>query len=238
MSMKIYLLHYTQAPCNWSVIHEWLTVGRPTIWPVTSTPSKPLVRSMCHEIFTASSATSLIILSEGEVVLEVWNGSGYQLVGWKGCLHVQGLSRNFFSVPAVMAMGDNMSITKNGCALTIKPENRRWDKGRKSTPLENARWIVAMNQRWPSTSPNGTLKHNPEGRLWSMQYCEARKEKFPKEEFLTPILQWIGLLRRNGALWSTIEQWNTYIAMFILKNVKYAEVYPIRNSCSDHQAKR
>ena len=50
-----------------------------------------------RKVFTASSSTSLTILDEGEVVLEVWNGSGYPLVGMKGYLHVQRLSRNLFS---------------------------------------------------------------------------------------------------------------------------------------------
>ncbi len=45
-----------------------------------------------RKVFTASSSTSLTILGEGEVVLEIWNGSRYQTVGLKGCLHVQGIS--------------------------------------------------------------------------------------------------------------------------------------------------
>jgi hypothetical protein len=61
----------------------------------------------------------LTILGEVEVVLEIWNGSRYQTVGLKGCLHVQGISRNLFSVPAAVSKGADMSMTKTGCILTM-----------------------------------------------------------------------------------------------------------------------
>jgi hypothetical protein len=94
-----------------------------------------------RKVFTASSSTSLTILDEDEVVLEIWNGSRYQTVGLKGCLHVQGISRNLFSVPADEHHEDWMHIDNEWS------ENRRWNKGRKPIPLENARRIVTMGQR-------------------------------------------------------------------------------------------
>jgi hypothetical protein len=100
-----------------------------------------------RKVFTASSFTSLIILGDGEVVLEEWNGSGYHLVGLKGCLHVQGMSRSLFSVPLVVAKGANMSRTKNECAFSINGQKFGvWSKV-KPTPLKNARRILAMGQR-------------------------------------------------------------------------------------------
>jgi hypothetical protein len=86
--------------------------------------------SVPRKAFTASSFTSLTILGEGEVVLEVWHGKHpfkptilqYQIVGLKGRLHVQGLSRRTISLPAAVAKGANMSITKSGCAWTINDQ--------------------------------------------------------------------------------------------------------------------
>jgi hypothetical protein len=72
-----------------------------------------------RKVFSASSSTSLTVLGEGEVVLEIWNESRYQRVGLKGCLHVQGISINLFSVPASESKGANISITKTGCILTM-----------------------------------------------------------------------------------------------------------------------
>jgi hypothetical protein len=101
-----------------------------------------------RKVFTTRLSTSLTILGEAEVALEVWNGSGYQLVGLKGCLHVQGLSRNLFSVPAAVVKGANISITKK--------------KGRKPKLLTNARSIEKFVFGTCSRGEGSEHKHHEE----------------------------------------------------------------------------
>jgi hypothetical protein len=213
MFMKIHMLHYTQILANeqWD-LGDWQ--WHPTIWPVTSTSSK----AQCTT--KSIHRKRLTILGEGEVVLEVLNGCGYQLVGLKLCLHVQGLWRNLFSVPAAVAKGSNMGITKNGCALTIN--GQKIGVGTKvaslyhlKTPEESTLWV------------SDDLQHRRVGHscIHPKVYCKVyntvrhARKSFPKKNLL--LLEYSGLV--CSGVWPFQVPSNIgmkYVATFILKNTK------------------
>ena len=72
-----------------------------------------------RKVVTASSASSLSVIGEGDVRLNVWTGDAYQTVVLENCLYVDGLSNNLFSVPAAVLKGVCMSMNMNKCTVSM-----------------------------------------------------------------------------------------------------------------------
>jgi hypothetical protein len=72
-----------------------------------------------EKVVTASSATSLTILGEGDVILNIWNGIMWRSTVLKKCLHVKGLSKNLFLVPSAVAQGANINMTQTGVEIVV-----------------------------------------------------------------------------------------------------------------------
>ena len=181
-----------------------------------------------RKVNTASSRSSLTIIGEGNVELNVWNGTTHQKVVLKECLHVEGLSKNLFSVPSAVARGVSVVMNQANCIISVT--NKTLAVGARignlyylKTQVQEAYVSEELEHR-----RMGHASHAP---LSDCEVCRTAKQSrksFPKKS---------GQDNHHGLIQSDVmgpfevasNSGMKYAATFIVKDTRYVSVYPMRN---------
>ena len=184
--------------------------------------------SKSRKVVTASSKSSLTVIGMGDVSLKVWNGHTNQTVVLKDCLHVDGLSKNLFSVPAAVAKGANVSMIQDKCSVSVNGKILAI-----GSKIENLYYLdVQEHTAFVSEElQHRRMGHASSAPLSNCEVCQVSKQtrkSFPK---ISSDNNHEGLIQSDvmGPIEPASNSGLKYVVTFIVKETRFISVYPMRN---------
>ena len=183
--------------------------------------------AVSRKVNTASSRSSLTIVGEGDVALTVWNGISYQMVVLTDCLHVDGLSKNLFSVPSAITKGASVIMNQSDCIISFN--NQTIAMGNRVGNL------YYLQTQIPEAMISEELEHRRMGHAssapWSnCEVCNISKQtrkSFPKKSIQD---NFVGLIQSDvmGPFEVASNSGMKFVVTFIVKDTKFISAYPMR----------